>query len=143
MPLKDREARRRYEREYRIAYPVVGFVCRSNCRAADYKEVAEQLEVREVATITGPCSYCGLPCDRWRWDHAEPLALGGRNHISNIVACCRRCNMKKQGMPLAVWLERITSDPSMLTTPCQPTRAERIKARTNPVRLTSDERTSQ
>lgn len=44
------------------------------------------------------CSQCYKPLFGRKnvvIDHIIPLAKGGRNHISNCTACCRKCNSKK------------------------------------------------
>jgi 5-methylcytosine-specific restriction endonuclease McrA len=51
-------------------------------------------------------------------DHMEPLSLGGWHSIDNVMVCCLRCNVKKNAMPYAEWLERIPE-------PCQRKLTER------------------
>lgn len=44
------------------------------------------------------CSQCYKPIfgkDNVVIDHIIPLAKGGKNHISNCTACCRKCNSEK------------------------------------------------
>ncbi|MEJ2718209.1 MAG: HNH endonuclease [Deltaproteobacteria bacterium] len=46
------------------------------------------------------CQYCGrdaAPGDL-TVDHIIPKVQGGPNHWTNVVACCRDCNMKKGGL---------------------------------------------
>ncbi|MEJ2399695.1 MAG: HNH endonuclease, partial [Gammaproteobacteria bacterium] len=45
------------------------------------------------------CLYCGRSHsdDELTRDHVKPLSRGGRDHWSNVVAACRRCNAHKGG----------------------------------------------
>jgi 5-methylcytosine-specific restriction endonuclease McrA len=39
------------------------------------------------------CQYCGDPADSL--DHVTPRSRGGTHTWDNVVACCRRCNLRK------------------------------------------------
>lgn len=39
------------------------------------------------------CQYCGAPAESL--DHVVPRSRGGGHTWDNVVACCRRCNIKK------------------------------------------------
>lgn len=39
------------------------------------------------------CQYCAGPAESI--DHVVPRSRGGRHEWENVVACCRRCNVKK------------------------------------------------
>jgi 5-methylcytosine-specific restriction endonuclease McrA len=50
------------------------------------------------------CHYCGMELSfdmsdsimQYRTvDHIQPLAMGGSNHIDNLVLACKSCNSKK------------------------------------------------
>lgn len=45
----------------------------------------------------GRCAYCGHPpaSGVLTQDHVEPLARGGRHDVSNLVAACLACNVRK------------------------------------------------
>lgn len=45
----------------------------------------------------GRCFYCrgSLRAREWSLDHVVPLARGGSDRPSNLVACCARCNWEK------------------------------------------------
>ena len=41
------------------------------------------------------CAYCGATIEdgaRLTLDHLTPHSMGGKNHESNLVCCCHRCN---------------------------------------------------
>ena len=42
------------------------------------------------------CAYCGK--EATTVDHIIPHSLGGDDHPSNLVACCRPCNSSKGGI---------------------------------------------
>ncbi|MGH8874184.1 MAG: HNH endonuclease, partial [Acidimicrobiia bacterium] len=39
------------------------------------------------------CQYCGAPAESL--DHVLPRSRGGGHTWENVVACCRRCNLRK------------------------------------------------
>ena len=39
------------------------------------------------------CQYCNAPAESI--DHVLPRSRGGSNEWNNVVACCRRCNVRK------------------------------------------------
>lgn len=41
------------------------------------------------------CQYCGATGKDLTIDHVTPRRLGGPHTWDNVVACCRRCNLKK------------------------------------------------
>jgi 5-methylcytosine-specific restriction endonuclease McrA len=42
------------------------------------------------------CDYCRAPlAGDFSLDHARPVARGGSHALSNLVACCRTCNVRK------------------------------------------------
>jgi len=52
------------------------------------------------------CPYCGKPIDisTLHLDHMEPLSLGGLHGVSNVIACCAECNLKKASQPIEDWI---------------------------------------
>ena len=48
----------------------------------------------------GRCHYCGirLRWNNWHANHYVPVAQGGRTEVSNAVAACLSCNLKKGAM---------------------------------------------
>lgn len=46
------------------------------------------------------CQYCGLTGKDLTLDHVVPRRLGGKHTWDNVVACCRRCNLRKADKPL-------------------------------------------
>ena len=41
------------------------------------------------------CQYCGVKGKDLTMDHVVPRSLGGASSWDNVVAACRRCNLKK------------------------------------------------
>lgn len=41
------------------------------------------------------CQYCGTTGKELTLDHVVPRRLGGKHTWDNVVACCRRCNLRK------------------------------------------------
>jgi 5-methylcytosine-specific restriction endonuclease McrA len=41
------------------------------------------------------CQYCGVRAKELTIDHVVPRWVGGPHTWENLVACCRRCNLKK------------------------------------------------
>lgn len=41
------------------------------------------------------CQYCGLKGKELTIDHVIPRWMGGPHTWDNLVACCRKCNLKK------------------------------------------------
>ncbi|KAA0228672.1 MAG: hypothetical protein AKCLJLPJ_00470 [Fimbriimonadales bacterium] len=46
------------------------------------------------------CQYCGFSGKDLTIDHVIPRRMGGGHTWENVVACCRRCNLKKADTPL-------------------------------------------
>ncbi len=68
------------------------------------------------------CLYCGdrFPARRLSRDHVRPLSKGGRDHWSNVVTACVRCNGHKAGRtPEQAGME-------LLAIPFVPTHAEYV-----------------
>lgn len=64
-------------------------------------------EVMRVFVALGRrCAYCTQPVEgQPDPDHVVPLSRGGRNSITNIVPCCRRCNGDKSDRSVDEWIE--------------------------------------
>jgi 5-methylcytosine-specific restriction endonuclease McrA len=45
------------------------------------------------------CQYCGAPAENV--DHIHPRSRGGTHTWENVVACCRRCNSRKENRTAA------------------------------------------
>lgn len=58
------------------------------------------------------CFYCRseLNNSNRTLDHKQPLSLGGTNKISNVVACCKKCNSRKGDMGFEDWCNLIGYD---------------------------------
>ncbi len=57
------------------------------------------------------CHYCGLKMTDIdsTADHIFPKSLGGENTASNLVACCKNCNLEKSNIPYEIYLKRIAA----------------------------------
>lgn len=54
------------------------------------------------------CAYCGEELGESRHtDHMDPIALGGRHELGNIVIVCPQCNLRKSCLPFDEWLRRV------------------------------------
>lgn len=49
----------------------------------------------------GKCRYCGRPADEV--DHVVPIARGGSDDDSNLVAACGKCNREKHAKTPEEW----------------------------------------
>ena len=49
------------------------------------------------------CVYCRRSKVRLELDHVKPSAIGS-DRVDNLVACCRRCNIKKTNQPIEQFL---------------------------------------
>ena len=56
------------------------------------------------------CHYCGNPGAN-EVDHVIPRVSGGGDEISNLVASCRLCNLKKGKKEQAVFLGSLSTPP--------------------------------
>jgi len=51
------------------------------------------------------CSYCEAENTRLEIDHIISKSKGGSNRVSNLIICCRACNIKKANHPLKDFLK--------------------------------------
>ena len=62
------------------------------------------------------CAYCGAEANQV--DHVVPLktdsSLANAISVDNLVACCKRCNTRKNAKPLAVFLADTATPPDFL-----------------------------
>ncbi len=59
------------------------------------------------------CHYCGNPGAN-EVDHVIPRVSGGGDELSNLVSCCRLCNLKKGKKEQAVFLGSLSTPPVSL-----------------------------
>jgi len=74
---------------------------------ADDTRPREYVPRRQVFVRDGwTCVYCGSPvCERTgHVDHVLPWSRGGSNEMSNLVAACAECNLKKGAKTPREWL---------------------------------------
>jgi 5-methylcytosine-specific restriction endonuclease McrA len=73
----------------------------------------KKLRISVLESMGYTCVYCGQDADQV--DHVVPItkdpSLG--MEVSNLVACCRRCNISKGNRSEAVFLRR-TATPTVL-----------------------------
>ena len=80
---------------------------RARLASATLGQLAETNEYLDV--LSGdPCAYCGALATTV--DHIEALSRGGNHDWENLTAACRRCNSRKQGLPLLMYL--LSRDPT-------------------------------
>ncbi|MYR07399.1 HNH endonuclease [Gordonia sp. SID5947] len=64
---------------------------------------AQWLEIKEV---WGGCAYCGRSGVPLQRDCVQPLSVGGRYTVGNIVPACRSCNASKCNAEVTGWMRR-------------------------------------
>lgn len=65
----------------------------------------------------GKCHYCGVTLDlsgKWHVDHRMPKALMGSDDLSNLVAACAPCNLRKGDATDVEFLSRRRGQPDAL-----------------------------
>lgn len=75
----------------------------SNRVKSDLISYAMYSKVFKSRTPGGRCVYCGISVHRdsnFSVDHIHPIRWGGRNDLTNMVGCCRRCNSCKKDLTL-------------------------------------------
>ena len=51
------------------------------------------------------CPYCGVGLNNnIHLDHMQPVSLGGKHSIKNLMSCCDVCNIKKSNKPFDEWV---------------------------------------
>ncbi len=72
---------------------------RANRSPSTQAQDREYARNRKVVLADDPfCRWCGSP-HATTVDHVVAVANGGTNDISNLVACCARCNASKKDNP--------------------------------------------
>lgn len=66
------------------------------------RDVPESVKRSVIADADG-CEYCGDRLASLVVEHRRPLARGGDNRRSNLVAACVSCNSQKRSMLLHEW----------------------------------------
>lgn len=78
----------------------------SRPRTAYYIGLAGSAGARSAAIARDGmmCRYCAVPLRfgvNFSIDHVIPRSMGGRDHLTNLVAACRDCNKRKGDKSLA------------------------------------------
>lgn len=65
-----------------------------------------QAELGLLIAERSTCPYCGcrLRDENRAIDHMDPVSLGGKHSMANLIACCRSCNGRKAGKPFSEWI---------------------------------------
>lgn len=75
--------------------------------------ISKRLRYEILRRDNHACRYCGgvAPDVILTVDHVVPVALGGRDEPTNLVAACKECNAGKSSMPVdATVVEDVASD---------------------------------
>jgi hypothetical protein len=81
-----------------------------------WKEVLETAVLDKCLWFDVPCCwYCGSPLpvtDRggWHIEHQEPRSRGGMHGLSNMVAACPTCNLRKRSMTVEEFRTRLRKE---------------------------------
>lgn len=63
-------------------------------------------EIEMLFSFFEACPYCGIKQSEsdevFHIDHLIARSANGRDHISNLIVCCAKCNRTKNAKPLAV-----------------------------------------
>ena len=79
------------------------------------------------------CQYCGHMRRELAIDHVTPRRLGGGHSWQNLVACCRRCNLKKADKTVAQANMKLVREPRRPSYVPYISLAKYIKAQENDV----------
>ena len=106
-----------YQRTYRKKHPLSN-QCSLTNRKAKRLGLSGRILLKQLDDLFQKydykCFYCSVQLTRaiqWKpsdtdltIDHITPYSKGGKNIISNIVPCCRRCNVLKS-KEISLWCE--------------------------------------
>ena len=63
----------------------------------------------------GHCGYCGKELGgKFHVDHIYPKHRGGKDDITNLIAACQRCNIRKATFTVEGFREEIEAQPDRL-----------------------------
>jgi hypothetical protein len=75
------------------------------------KPISRRLRYEILRRDDNTCRYCHATDSPLTIDHVVPVALGGTDEPSNLVACCKDCNAGKTSTnPSAAVVEQATND---------------------------------
>ncbi len=60
----------------------------------------------------GGCAYCGAVDRALQRDCVQPIRLGGRYTLTNVVPACGSCNASKGHQEVTTWMRRRRLDES-------------------------------
>ena len=64
----------------------------------------------------GGCAYCGAIGRALQRDCVQPIRLGGRYTVTNVVPACGSCNASKGHREVTAWMRRRRLDESAFLT---------------------------
>lgn len=58
------------------------------------------------------CPYCdvGLNDENKSFDHLDPIDKGGVHGVSNLIICCKQCNINKNRKPFNVFIKELSKE---------------------------------
>ncbi|GAC66883.1 hypothetical protein GS4_05_00920 [Gordonia soli NBRC 108243] len=59
-----------------------------------------------VRSAWGGCAYCGATDTPLQRDCVQPISVGGRYTVGNVVPACRSCNTSKCNSEVTMWMRR-------------------------------------
>lgn len=101
------------------------------------RSLSKKLRFQILERDNFACRYCGRGAPEYRLavDHVMPVALGGSNHPSNLVAACAACNHGKA----ANMLDASSADrPGLMPLPSQTVRYLDFASRVAAIRWSED-----
>jgi len=85
-----------YYLDFHALYKYTDREGRAEIRRALTQDVRDELMAHRLKMQRNICFYCGDPIDMSaHLDHLIPVAYGGTNKKTNLVAACKDCNMFK------------------------------------------------
>ena len=80
------------------------------------KQIKSRDRAEMYAKMNGRCAYCGTPIELkgMQIDHVEPLYLGGKDELWNMLPACNSCNHYKGTYTLEKFRAAIERWPQVL-----------------------------
>lgn len=105
--LEHRDRRNAAKRRYRANHPESDINAAAKRRIRMGDSIITKTQWLEIMALwEWKCAYCftSLSDHKIRTlDHVVPLVRGGKHRITNLVACCRSCNLSKKDHLFSEW----------------------------------------